>query len=122
MYNWLGEKEQKLTSNVNVPVGKCILGLRFRKEGQEGLSAVGLAALYINDEKVAEEKIKTQPGMFALTGAMLYLGRDVGEPAFSDYKLPYAFTGGTIKQVIIDVSGEHFRDLEKDLQAMLIRD
>ncbi len=122
VYNWLGEKEQKLTSNQNIPVGKCILGLRFRKEGQEGLSAVGMVALYINDEKVAEEKIMTQPGMFALTGAMLYVGKAVGEPASSDYESPFAFTGGTIKQVIIDVSGDRFRDLEKDLQAMLMRD
>jgi arylsulfatase A-like enzyme len=122
VYNWFGEKEQKLTSNVNIPAGKCILGLRFRREGEEGAGTVGMAALYINDQKVAEEKIQTQLGMFSLTGSMLYVGRDVGEPASSDYESPFAFTGGTIKQVTIDVSGEHFRDLEKELAAMLARE
>ena len=122
VYNWLGEKEQKLTSNINVPVGKCILGLRFRKEGQEGLSAVGMAALYINNEKVAEVKIQTQPGNFSLDGEGLNIGKDAGQPVSSDYESPFEFTGGVIKQVIVDVSGEPFRDLEKELQGMLMRD
>lgn len=122
MYNWLGEKEQKITSRVNVATGKCILGVRFKKEGQEGLNAVGMAALYINNEKVAEAKIQTQPGFFMLTGALLFVGRDTGQPASSDYTSPFAFTGGTIKQVTIDVSGEPFRDLEKELGGMLTRD
>ena len=122
VYNWLGEKEQKLTSNINVPNGKCILGLRFRKEGQEGLSAVGMAALYINNQNVAETKIQTQPGNFSLIGEGLNIGKDVGQPVSSDYESPFEFTGGIIKQVIVDVSGERFRDLEKELQGMLMRD
>ena len=121
VYNWLGEKEQKLTSTVNIPTGKCILGVRFRKEN-DGLSAAGMAALYINNQMVAEAKIQTQPGSFAITGAELHVGKDVGEPASSDYESPFEFTGGTIKQVIVDVSGERFRDLEKELQGMLMRD
>ncbi len=122
VYNWLGEKEQKITSNINIPTGKCILGIRFRKEGQEELSAAGMAALYINNQMVAEAKIQTQPGLFAITGAELHVGKDVGEPASSDYESPFEFTGGVIKQVIVDVSGERFRDLEKELQGMLMRD
>ncbi len=81
-----------------------------------------MAALYINNEKVAEINIQTQPGMFMLTGAMLYVGKDTGQPASGDYESPFAFTGGIIKQVTIDVSGEPFRDLEKELQGMLSRD
>ena len=122
VYNWLGEQEQKLTSNINVPNGKCILGLRFRKEGQEGLSAVGMAALYINNENVAEAKIQTQPGNFSLVGEGLNIGKDTGQPVSSDYESPFEFTDGIIKQVIVDVSGEPFLDLEKELQGMLMRD
>jgi hypothetical protein len=74
----------------------CVL----EREGEEGAGTVGMAALYINDQKVAEEKIQTQLGMFSLTGSMLYVGRDVGEPASSDYESPFAFTGGTIKEAL----------------------
>ena len=34
---------------------------------------------------------------------------------------PWAFTGGTIKRVAIDVSGEPYVDLERDAAAMLMR-
>jgi arylsulfatase A-like enzyme len=122
VYNWLGEKQQKLTSSTNIPTGKCILGVRFRKEGQEGTSAAGMAALYINNEKVAEAKIQTQPGNFSLTGEGLNVGQDGGQPVSGDYESPFEFKGGVIKQVTVDVSGEPFRDLEKELQGMLARD
>lgn len=39
-----------------------------------------------------------------------------------DYQSPFEFRGGTIKQVTVGVSGEPFRDLEKELHAMLARD
>jgi arylsulfatase len=122
VYNYLGEKEQKLNSTTNLPTGKCVLGVRFRKETLDEKGAVGLAALYINNEKVAETKIQTQPGIFMLTGAPLFVGKDTGQPASSDYESPFTFTGGTIKQVTIDVSGEPYRDLDKEMQAMMTRD
>jgi hypothetical protein len=38
----------------------------------------------------------------------LCVGRDGGEPVTDDYPgaLPWRFTGGTIKRVAVDVSGE----------------
>jgi arylsulfatase len=122
VYNWLGEVEQKLVSHGRVPAGDCRLGVRFRLEGREGPSPVGMAALYINDENVAEAKIKTQPGVFSLAGEGLLVGRDGGQAVSADYKPPFAFGGGTIKEVVVDVSGERYRDLVKESEAMLARD
>ncbi len=34
----------------------------------------------------------------------------------------YRFTGGTIKRVAVDVSGEPYIDLEREAQAMLMRE
>jgi arylsulfatase A-like enzyme len=122
VYNWLGEKEQKLISSVNVPVGKCTLGVRFRMEGVEGTSPVGMASLYINNQNVAEARIKTQPGTFSPVGEGLNVGKDGGQPVSSDYKSPFKFRGGMIKEVVVDVSGKPYRDLEKEMQGMLWRD
>ncbi len=122
VYNWLGEKEQKLVSSINVPKGKCILGVRFRVESHEEANVTGLAALYINNEKTAEAKIQVQSGNFSLVGEGLNVGLDSGQPVSSDYETPFKFSGGVIKQVIVDVSGEPFRDLEKELRAMFSRD
>lgn len=35
---------------------------------------------------------------------------------------PYRFTGGTIKRVAVDVSGEPYLDLEREARAMLSRE
>jgi arylsulfatase A-like enzyme len=122
VYNWLGRVEQKLTSNTTIPTGKCILSVRFGMVSREGTIPAGMAALSINDQLVAEQRIKTQPGKFSLAGEGLAVGRDGGAPVSSDYQSPFEFTGGTIEQVTVDVSGEQFRDLEKELQAMYARD
>lgn len=120
VYNWLGQ-EQKLTSSAKVPQGRCQLGVRFRLEGREGGIPFGMAALYLNDQIVAEAKIKTQPGPFTLVGEGLAVGRDGGTPVSRDYQSPFSFTGGTIKEVIVDVSGERYRDLEKEMVGLLER-
>ena len=35
---------------------------------------------------------------------------------------PYAFTGGTIKEAVVDVSGEEYVDLEREALAMVKRE
>ena len=66
----------------------------------------------------------TQPGNFSLVGEGLNVGQDPGEPVTSDYagKGDFTFTGGTIKQVIVDVSGAAFTDLEREAAAMFARE
>jgi arylsulfatase len=61
--------------------------------------------------------------MFMLAGEGLCVGRDSGE-ATSDYPngSPHRFTGGTIRRVAVDVSGDPFVDLEREAQAMLVRE
>lgn len=41
---------------------------------------------------------------------------------FGSPKAPYRFTGGTIKRVAVDVSGEPYLDLEREARAMLSRE
>ena len=84
----------------------------------------GTLSLYVNEEKVGEGRIQTQPGKFALSGEGLNIGRDGADPVTQDYpgRRPWPFTGGTIKEVIVDVSGEPFVDLEKEAVGAFMRD
>jgi arylsulfatase len=68
--------------------------------------------------------VKIQNGKFALCGEGLNIGRDGGAPVTADYpgERPWALTGATIAQVIVDVSGEPYLDLEKEAIAMMKRD
>jgi hypothetical protein len=123
VYNFVGSNEQTIESTKEVPTGEVVLSAAFAKENDE-LPTTGTLSLFINDEKVGEGQIMTQPGNFSLVGEGLNVGKDPAEPITDDYSgtSPYAFTGGTIKQAIVDVSGEPVVDLEKEAIAMMARE
>jgi hypothetical protein len=123
VYNFCGITEQTVEASTRVPTGKAILAAVFEKDG-DGMPTTGSLSLYVNEEKVGEETIQTQPGKFALAGEGLNIGRDGADPVTQDYpgRLPWAFSGGTIKQVVVDVSGEPFIDLEKEAVGAFMRD
>ena len=124
VYNWLGEVEQEVVSDIDVPLGDQVLGVSFVKEGNDDQnSPYGTASLFIGDRRVGESDIKTQPGKFALGGEGLNVGKDPGAPVSpSAYRAPFAFRGGTISEVIVDVSGDPYVDLELEALAMMSRD
>ena len=121
-----------IVSDVDVPTGECVLGMEFTKESLRSIrnapmpnQCVGSAALYINDKQVGELKeMYTQLGKFALCGEGLNIGRDGSAPVTEDYpgSRPWGLTGGTIKNVTVDVSGEAYQDLELEMAAMFNRD
>jgi arylsulfatase A-like enzyme len=123
VYNFVGTNVQTVESTKEVPVGEAVLSAAFVKE-HDGLPTTGTLSLFINDEKVGEGEIMTQPGNFSLVGEGLNVGRDPAEPVTDDYPgaSPYAFSGGKIRQAIVDVSGEPFVDLEKEAIAMMARE
>ena len=124
--NFVGMFEQKIDANEDLPTGeKLILSASFEKDGEDPPHvATGMLSLYHGDKKVGEGRIKTQPGKFSLAGEGLTVGRDSGEPVTDDYpgQEPWAFSGGTIDRVAVDVSGEPYIDLEREAQAMMMRE
>jgi arylsulfatase len=123
VYNFVGTKVQTVESTREIPTGEVVLSAVFVKEG-DAMPTTGTLSLYIDDEKVGEGEIMTQPGNFSLVGEGLNVGRDPAEPITDDYPgtSPYTFTGGTIHQAIVDVSGEPFVDLEKEAVALMARE
>ena len=125
-YNFIGMFEQKVTATEDLPTGQdLILSASFDKDGEDPPGvATGMLSLYYGDRKVGEVRIKTQPGNFELAGEGLCVGRDSGAAVTGDYpgERPFRFTGGTIKRVAVDVSGEPYLDLEREAAAMLARE
>ena len=121
--NYVGIDEQIIIGTEDVPTGDdLILSASFEKEGQDALSANGTLSLYHGETKVGEGKIKTQLGAFAIAGAGVYVGRHAGEPLTDDYPgtAPFAFTGGTVKVVSVNVTGAPYLDIERHA-AMLLK-
>jgi arylsulfatase len=124
VYNWLGERVQKVSADWEITTGRHVLTAEFAKSGDdpETLSAIGKLTLYVDDEQVGQGELWTQPGQFGLAGTGVSIGRDGGSPVTADYSPPFRFTGGTIERVVIDVSGDAYVDHEKEVLAWLARD
>ncbi|WP_246393951.1 arylsulfatase [Pseudonocardia pini] len=124
--NFVGISEQKVDGTVDIPAGENqLLAASFDKDGEEPKGvATGTLSLYHADRKVGEGRVKIQPGSYSLAGEGLCVGRDSGEPVTADYpgEHPYRFTGGTVRHVAVDVSGDPYVDLEREAQAMMARE
>jgi arylsulfatase len=123
--NWLGELHQLVSSEKEVPRGKHVLTAEFQKTGddQKTMSSLGILTLYIDTDAVGSGQIRTQPGYFGIGGG-LAVGRNTGSPVTSEYggNHGFAFTGGTIDRVVVDVSGDEFVDHETEVRSWLLRD
>jgi arylsulfatase A-like enzyme len=125
VYNFVGSLVQRIVASEELPNGEnLILSAAFERDGEDppGIST-GILSLYHGEEKVGEERIKTQPSMFGLSGTGLTVGRSA-TAITDDYpgERPWRFTGGTLKFVAVDVSGEPYVDMEREAQAMLMRE
>jgi arylsulfatase len=125
VYNFLGEEEQQLSSSDAVPLGRHTLGVAFTRTGTvEGShTPLGDASLYIDDANVATRSgMRIHPGTFGLAGAGLSVGKNTGSPVSRAYKAPFPFTGGTIAEVNVDVSGNPYVDLEREFARAFAKD
>ena len=114
-----------LSSPNPVPLGTHTLGVSYTRTGTlEGShTPVGDAALYIDGAEVARTSdVRIHPGTFGLAGATLSVGRNTGSPVSRAYKAPFAFTGGTIAQVNVDVSGQPYVELEREFARAFAKD
>ncbi len=125
VYNFVGVTEEHVVASADLPVGEgVIVSAAFVKDGEDppGVST-GIVSLYHGDQKVGEGRIKTQPAMFGISGTDLTVGRSNGRiTVHYPGERPWAFTGGTIRAVAVDVSGEPYVDLEREAAAMIARE
>jgi arylsulfatase A-like enzyme len=123
VYNFLGiPPEQELVSNGLQP-GRHVLGVEFVRDKQgENREFHGMAKLYIDEQIVAEDSIRTETGHFSLCGEGLCIGRDSGDAVSSQYKPAFPFTGGKIVKVVFDVGDDAYIDREQHLAAAMARD
>ncbi|HEX6540887.1 MAG TPA: arylsulfatase [Ktedonobacterales bacterium] len=124
VFNFVGMLEQKIAADSDLPTGNnLILSASFVKDGEErpGI-ATGILSLYVGDKKVGEGRIKTQPGAFGI-GSGLTVGRSQ-RAVTSDFPgtRPWRFSGGRIRMVAVDVTGEPYVDLERKAEAMLLQE
>jgi arylsulfatase len=108
---------------VELTSGAHVLGVEFVKEStDERHTTHGTAKLYVDADLVAQAELRTQPSHFALCGEGLTIGRDGGDPVSKEYDAGFAFTGGRILEVEVNIGGDVYLDVERDFAAALARD
>jgi hypothetical protein len=125
VYNFMGEDEQRVAAPDPIPLGSHIFGVRYERTGTvEGShTPLGDLSLYVDDTVVATlAGVRTHPGMFGLAGGGVAVGRNGGQPVSRAYKAPFAFVGGTIAQVVVDISGTPYVNLETELAQAFAKD
>jgi arylsulfatase len=126
VYNWVGTKVQTVVADRPLGAGPHVLAAEFVAEGRNEdpmmAGARGSLTLFQDGEAVGSGAIVTQPGMFCAVGDGLCVGRDDASPVSPTYTAPFRFTGGTIDKVVVDVSGERYRDHEAEVRGWFILD
>jgi arylsulfatase A-like enzyme len=126
VFNWVGTHLQTITADRALEPGAHVISAEFVAQGRSEdpmmAGARGPLTLYVDGEAVGTETIVTQPGAFCLVGDGLCVGRDDASPVSPTYTAPFTFTGGTIDKVVVDVSGERYRDHEAEVRGWFILD
>ena len=109
-YNYAAIEYFYVKTKDAIPAGHHFLSMQFEPTGKpdfaQGKGAPGTVVLLAHGKEVGRGELPvTTPNRLAQGGAML-VGADTGSAVVADYKAPFRFTG-TIKRVIVDVSGEH---------------
>jgi N-sulfoglucosamine sulfohydrolase-like protein len=122
-YNFLGIPPETRISAPAPVAGRHVVGVEFTKErrGEHGES-YGPLKLYIDEQVVAEQEIRTMTGHFSLCGEGLCIGYDNGDAVSGEYKPRFDFTGGSIAKVVFDVADDVYIDVERHIAAAFARD
>jgi len=120
-FNWIGTKLFEVVADREISPGRHVFTADFASDGASTDPTMpgfeGMLRLYVDETEVGQGKVVTQPGSFCLVGDGICVGRDSASPVTPEYTAPFAFTGGTIDKVVVDVSGEKFVDHEKTVMA-----
>ncbi|WP_137725355.1 arylsulfatase [Prescottella subtropica] len=125
VYNFLGEDEQVVVASEPVAADARVLGVRFDRGGvaDDGFTPVGTVTLHVDDRAVGSlAGVRIQPAMFSGVGEGIRVGRDPRRSVSRRYSAPFRFRGGTIAKVTVDVSGEPYLDLEREIARAFAHD
>jgi arylsulfatase len=113
--NFIGIDQQHFVSSEEVSTGDHTVAVEFNKTSENPkYVANGTLTMSIDKKTVANGKMRTQPGKFAIAGEGLTIGRARADAVSSDYKPPFEFEGGIIKNVVIRPMGADVGDAETE--------
>ena len=101
-YNFLGLDRYSVTAGRPVATGKAKIRFEFADDGG-GLGKGGMATIFVNDAKVAEERIDRTQGSFFSPDETADVGVDEATPVTENYKDRDDKFTGKIHRVIVEL-------------------
>jgi len=124
-YNYVADKRFKVLSDKSVPNGDHIFSFEFTPTGKadipKGKGVPANIKLFVDGKQTGTGDLPvTIPLSLGLTAGAC-VGADAGSPTMdTEYKSPFPFTG-TVKKVLVDVTGEAIEDLQAKMKMYLAR-
>jgi arylsulfatase len=111
-------------SGSRVPEGDHIFSFEFTPTGKpdipKGKGVPASLKLFIDGKPAGNGDLPVTIPLSLGLAAGVSVGADAGSPVMTDYIPPFAFTG-TVKKVLVDVSGEPVEDQEAKMKMYLAR-
>lgn len=124
-YNYVADQRFKVQSNgAGIPEGDHIFSFEFTPTGKpdipKGKGVPASIKLLIDGKPIGTGDLPVTIPLSLGLAAGVCVGADAGSPVMEDYRPPFAFTG-TVKKVLVDVTGEAVEDKEAQMKMYLAR-
>jgi arylsulfatase len=123
-YNYVADQRFKVQSDGAIPEGGHVFSFEFTPTGMpdiaNGKGVPATIKLFVDGEPIGSGDLPVTIPLTLGLGAGVSIGTDAGAPVMTDYAPPFTFTG-TVKKVLVDVSGEAIEDKAAQMQMYLAR-
>jgi arylsulfatase A-like enzyme len=114
-HNYVGKVCAVVDSDEVIAPGRHQLAMSFSSAGD----FTAAATLLVDGRIVGERAIeRLTPVRHSITGGGITCGWEQGPPVGPGYDAPFRFTG-TLRRVVVDVSGVPYRDLQAEFEAIM---
>lgn len=122
LHNYLALDYFYVKSDAILPEGPHLLGMQFEPTGKpdlkHGKGVPATVTLLLDGEPIAQGALPHTVPIRLGQGGALVVGMDNGAPVNPEYQPPFRYAG-TLKRVIVDVSGEAVTDQQAEMRAYL---
>jgi len=124
VHNYVAVECYHVKSAAQISAGRHFLSMEFEPTGAadipNGRGTPGRVKLLMDGNETGSGELPVTSPLRLGQGAAMLVGADAGAPVTPEYKPPFRFTG-TIRRVIVDVSGEYVEDHEAEMRIALAK-
>jgi arylsulfatase len=124
VYNYMGMDHYYVKSDKEIQGGHHFLSIEFEPTGKpdfaSGKGSPGTVKLLVDGIEIGRGDIPVTAPFRLGQGAAMLVGADTGGSVTPEYEAPFHFTG-TLKRVIVDVSGKQVEDYEAAMKVVLAK-